>query len=431
MTAVATDPQIDDSSAGADRAQSARGLTVAYLVNQYPMTTQSFIRREIAGLEAVSVSVERFAVRRWDTELVDEADRAEQARTRVILDSGGMGLAVAMLTTMFARPLQFLKAARWAWKLGRRASRGRWVHAVYLAEACVLRRWLAERNIPHVHAHFGTNSTTVVLLCRMLGGPPYSFTCHGPEEFDQAYALGILEKVQHCAFVVAISDFCGSQVMRWSRFDDWHKVRQIRCGVDAMFLDLVPTPVPDVPRLVNVGRIGASKGHYFLVQAIAKLVAEGVEVHLTIVGDGFRRKNIEALIERHSLHRNVTITGWQSNEKVREHILASRALAMPSFGEGLPLVIMESLALRRPVLSTYIAAIPELVKPGECGWLVPAGSIDKLSDAIRAILNAPVERLEAMGEAGAKAVAERHDSRKEAARLAELFAESIRGEAKS
>lgn len=431
MTLTDTERATIESPAhrGAARGSSARGLTVAYLVNQYPMTTQSFIRREIAGLEAAGMTVARFAVRRWDQPLVDENDRAELARTRVVLDAGGVGLVVALLKAMFMRPLKFLKAARWAWMLGRRASRGRLVHAAYLAEACLLREWLTQSRIPHVHAHFGTNSTTVVLLCRMLGGPPYSFTCHGPEEFDQPIALSLREKVEHAAFVVAISDFCGSQIMRWSRFADWPKVKQIRCGVDAMFLDAPPVPIPSAPRIVNVGRIGASKGHYFLVQAIARLVADGVDVHLTLVGDGPMRADLEALIALHGIKRNVTITGWQSNEAVREQILASRALVMPSFGEGLPLVIMESLALRRPVLSTYIAAIPELVKPGECGWLVPAGSIDQLTDALRAVLTAPAEQLDRMGEAGAKRVADRHDSRKEAARLAELFAEAVRARA--
>ena len=430
-TAVETEHHAAAAAQTATRrdAASARGLTIAYLVNQYPVTTQSFIRREIAGLEVIGIKVERFAVRRWDTPLVDENDRAEQARTRVVLDAGAMGLAIASLKAMFTRPLKFLRAARWAWLLGRRSPRGVLIHAIYLAEACVLREWLAAARVPHVHAHFGTNSTSVVLLCRMLGGPQYSFTCHGPDEFDQPEALALREKVEHAAFVVSISDFCSSQIYRWSRFADWPKVKQVRCGVDAMFLEAPRTPVPAVARLVNVGRIGRAKGHYFLVQAIAKLVGEGLDVHLTLVGDGFARKDVEALIARHGIERNVSITGWQSNEVVRQHILASRALVMPSFSEGLPLVIMEALALRRPVLSTYIAAIPELVKPGECGWLVPAGSIDELSAAIRELLAAPTSQLERMGDAGAARVAERHDSRKEAARLGELFEQAVRAEA--
>ncbi len=427
MTVLETPAPTDQSHRPASGVcpHAKRELAVAYLVNQYPMTTQSFIRREIAGLEAAGVRVERYAVRRWDTPLVDEHDRAEQARTRVVLDVGSIGLALALFKALFVRPLKLLAAARWACTLGRRSPRGMLVHGVYLAEACVLRGWLDETKVPHVHAHFGTNSTTVVLLCRMLGGPPYSFTCHGPEEYDQPYAIALKEKVEHAAFVVAISDFGASQIYRWARFVDWPKVKQIRCGVDAMFLDAPRLPVASAPRIVNVGRIGASKGHYFLVQAVAKLVAEGVDVHLTLVGDGPLRKDVEALIERHALQRHVSITGWMSNEKVREQILASRALAMPSFAEGLPLVIMEALALRRPVLSTYVAAIPELVTP-DCGWLVPAGSIEQLSDALREVLSAPVERLERMGDAGAARVAARHDSRKEAARLADLFEQAVR-----
>ena len=420
-------PAPSESRRDPSPAASARGLTVAYLVNQYPMTTQSFIRREIAGLEAAGVTVERFAVRRWANTLVDENDRAEQARTRVVLDVGALGLAMGLLGAMFTRPAKFVRAARWAWTLGRRSRSGLLRHGIYLAEACVLRGWLAGRGIAHVHAHFGTNSTTVALLCRMLGGPAYSFTTHGPEEYDQPHSISLRDKVEHAAFVVGISHFGTSQLKRWARFEDWPKVQQVRCGVDAMFLDAPPVPVPSAPRIVNVGRICAAKGHYLVVQAVAKLVAEGVDVHLTLVGDGVMRKDVEALVARPGIERNVTITGWQSNAAVREHILASRALVMPSFAEGLPLVVMESLALHRPVLSTYVAGIPELVK-AECGWLVPAGSVDDLVAKIREVLATPTAALERMGAAGAAAVAERHDSRKEAVRLASLFEQAIRAQ---
>jgi glycosyltransferase involved in cell wall biosynthesis len=125
------------------------------------------------------------------------------------------------------------------------------------------------------------------------------------------------------------------------------------------------------------------------------------------------------------LKDRVTITGWVNSDRVRDEIVKSRALVMPSFAEGLPVAIMESLALHRPVISTYIAAIPELVQPGVCGWLVPPGSVDDLTDAMRDALRAPQADLDRMGAAGAARVAERHDVTIEVSKLAKLIDQSL------
>ena len=115
------------------------------------------------------------------------------------------------------------------------------------------------------------------------------------------------------------------------------------------------------------------------------------------------------------------ITGWISGSRVREEILAARALVLPSFAEGLPVVLMEAMALRRPVISTYVAGIPELVLPGENGWLVPAGDAASLADTMQACLVTQADVVKRMGMLGHKRVIECHDAREEAAKLAVLF----------
>ena len=106
---------------------------------------------------------------------------------------------------------------------------------------------------------------------------------------------------------------------------------------------------------------------------------------------------------------------------MRTEIVAARALVLPSFAEGLPVVIMEAMALRRPVVSTYVAGIPELVRPGREGWLFPAGDVDALVAALEEMLATPTETLEAMGQAAYVRVLERHAIDTEAAKLARLF----------
>lgn len=395
---------------------------IAYLINQYPQSSQSFIRREILAVEKLrGRAVERFSVRRWNVQLVDEGDRAEQARTRVVLDAGGLGLLSATLKALFTRPAKFFSALRLALKVGRRSHRGPLYHLVYLAEACVLLGWLRERGVTHVHAHFGTNSTTVAMLVRALGGPRYSFTVHGPEEFDAPEFLALGEKVRRSDFAVVISEYGKSQLCRWSDVRDWDKIKVVHCGLDGQFLDVAKVPPPAAPRLVCVGRLGEQKGQLVLMEAAAKLARDGVEFELNLIGDGPMRPAIEATIAMHNLGGRVKLLGWKSNAEVAAEVQRSRALVLPSFAEGLPVVFMESLALERPVITTYIAGTPELVQHGVSGWLVPASSVDALAAAMREALAADPARLHEMGRAGAEIVRRNHTATTEAAKLLELF----------
>lgn len=396
-------------------------MTIAYLVNQYPKVSHSFIRREIAGVEASGTKVSRFSIRSCGSELVDEEDKQELAKTRVVLDVGKFGLLFALLNVAITKPRALLKALRLMLQVGWSSERGVVRHLAYLAEACVLLGWFKEEEIIHVHAHFGTNSTTVAMLCRELGGPPYSFTVHGPEEFDKVKAIALEAKINRANFVVAISSFGKSQLYRWCDHQHWSKIHIIHCGVDELFLRQPYVPIPDEPRLVCVGRLCEQKGHLLLIEAAANLAKEGLKFKLVLVGDGPLRPQIEVMIKQFGLQDHIEITGWASNGDVQQQILASRAMVLPSFAEGLPVVVMEALALSRPTISTYVAGIPELVEPGVCGWLVPAGSVEDLTEAMRCALQAPLEKLEQMGRVGSERVAERHNSNIEASNLAALF----------
>jgi colanic acid/amylovoran biosynthesis glycosyltransferase len=395
--------------------------TIAYLINQYPKVSHSFIRREIAAVEAGGVKVVRFSLRSCAAELVDEADHAELKRTRIVLDQGLGNLLRWLLQVALTRPRRFGVALALAGKWGWYSDRGLLRHLAYLAEACVLLQWFAEASVAHVHAHFGSNSTAVAALCHILGGPTYSFTVHGPDEFDQAQAIGLAEKIQRAAFVVTVSSFSRSQLYRWCDSSQWAKIQVVHCGLDDEFFPPIPIPIPSAPRLVCVGRLCAAKGQLLLIEAVHQLVREGIAVQLVLVGDGELRPTIEALITRLQVQDHVEITGWANTSTVRQHLLAARAMVLPSFAEGLPVVIMEALALGRPVVTTYIAGIPELVESGVCGWLVPAGSIETLTAALRAVLQAPIDQLEAMGQAGSSRVFQQHRGTTEAAKLVRLF----------
>jgi colanic acid/amylovoran biosynthesis glycosyltransferase len=396
-------------------------MKIAYLVHYYPKVSHSFVRREIAALEDLGISVDRFSIRSCAGELVDPSDLLELANTTVILDHPKTGLLVNSLRLAVSRPVRFLQALKLTCQIGWGSDRGLLRNLMYLAQACLLVKWFKERGISHLHAHFGINPAAVAMLCHVLGGPTYSFTVHGPKEFDSATGLALGEKIKRAKFVVAISSFGRSQLYRWCDPSDWSKIHVIHCGVDQMFLNTPPQSIADQPQLVCVGRLCEQKGQLLLVEAAARLAAAGLDFKLVLVGDGPLRHQIEEMIAEFGIGDKIIITGWASNLAVQQHILDSRAMVLPSFAEGLPVVIMEALALGRPVLSTYVAGIPELVEPGGCGWLVAAGSVEALTAKMRTILELPVGELEEMGKIGRERVAQAHDVSQEALKLAMLL----------
>jgi colanic acid/amylovoran biosynthesis glycosyltransferase len=394
---------------------------IAYLVNQYPAVSHSFIRREIRALESRGLAVQRIALRGWQGELADAEDREERRRTRYVLKGGPLALLAAVARAAAASPRRFVRALILALRMSRRAQRPMPYHLAYLAEACRILPWLREAGATHVHAHFGTNAAEVAMLAHALGGPGYSFTVHGPEEFDQPLALKLADKAQHAAFVVAVSSYGRAQLLRWIDPAQWDKVKVVHCGLDKSYFAPRPAPPPGTARFVCVGRICEQKGQLLLVEAVAKLAARGVALELVIAGDGEMRPQLEASIARHGLEGRVAITGWIGGEAVRDEILAARALVLPSFAEGLPVVLMEAMALRRAVISTYVAGIPELVRPGENGWLAPAGDLEALCGALEEAAACPVETLERMGNAAFQRAAARHSIDVAAGELARLF----------
>ncbi|MBX3247188.1 MAG: glycosyltransferase family 4 protein [Myxococcales bacterium] len=397
-------------------------MKLAYLVNQYPKISHSFIRREILSIEsAEGTPVARMSVRRVDEPLVDPEDQLEAERTRVVLDVGAAALLRDTAMVAARRPARFLRALKATVKLGARSDRGVLRHLAYLAEACTTARWSEAEGVDHLHAHFGSNSAAVAMLTHELGGPSYSFTAHGTETFDYPPFIGIADKVANAAFVVAVSEYGRSQLCRWSEQEHWDKIHVVRCGADEAFLAEEPTPLPDEPRLVCVGRLSGEKGHLVLMQAAAALARRGVDFQLDLVGDGDLRAPIERFIADHGLEDRVRLLGWGSAEQVRDAIRASRALVLPSFMEGLPVVLMEAFALGRPAIATHVSGIPELVVPGASGWLVPAGAAEPLADAMQEVVQASVPRLTEMGMRGREAVRERHDADREARRLLDLF----------
>jgi glycosyltransferase involved in cell wall biosynthesis len=363
----------------------------------------------------------RFSVRRSPEVLVDPLDLAEQSRTEVLLDGRPLRLLRAVAARAIRSPRRFITATREAFSIGRAASAGPVRTFAYLAEACRLADRLEAEGIAHVHVHFGTNPAAVARLASLVGHVGYSMTVHGPEEFDAPRSLDLGGKIAGARFVAAVSHYGRGQLLRWSAPADWGRINVVRCGTAGLFLREAEEDGAglDSRTFVCVARLSAQKGIPLLIEAAA-MVARDQHFMLRIIGDGEMRPEIETQIRAAGLQDHVRLLGWQGRDVIADEIRAARAFVLPSFAEGLPVVLMEALALGRPAIATAVAGIPELVDD-RAGWLVPAGSATALAEAMRAALATDRQTLAAMAAEGRARVLRDHDVHKNAAGLAALL----------
>ena len=395
-------------------------MRLAYLCNLYPAVSHSFVRREIEGVERAGHEVHRFSLRPARGDLKDEADLREARRTETVLKQGAPALILAALALTLGRPLKTAASLKMACRLAAPGTSSKFRHLAYWLEAAWLVRRMEALRIEHLHAHFGTNPAAVAAIARAWGGPLFSFTVHGPDEFDAPIALSLARKIEAASFVAAISSYGRSQVMRWSDPQDWDKIKVIRCGLDRDFLDAPAVSVPDESiEFVCVARLSGQKGLPLLIAACDRLRAAQERFAVTIIGDGELRDSLAADIRRRGLDDHVRLAGVQTAAEIRDHLRRCRAFVLPSFAEGLPVVLMEALALSRPVIATAIAGIPELVDE-HCGWLVPAGDEEALVDAMRQALHEAAGDLSAKGAVGRERVRRVHDAKQNSCELAEL-----------
>ncbi|EEE43688.1 Glycosyltransferase [Roseibium alexandrii DFL-11] len=394
---------------------------IGYILNTYPVPSATFIRREIHALEDIGFKVTPFACRRFAGDLVDPKDRIEAARTEYLLDGKLADLLLASIRELLTNITGVWRTLP-IWKqLLSNAGGGFVRHVAYLMQAASLRQKASRAGIRHLHAHFGTNATAIAMLAHSLGGPNYSFTAHGPNEFENPAAQSFALKIQNATFVLAISDYCKNLLTSFTQgAEDIEKIHIARCGIE--LADYSPQPPVSATNntFVCVGRLCPEKGQVHIPAAVSALKADFPDIKVILVGDGESRADVEAAIKKHAVEDYVILHGWGSNSEVQDFIKSSRALVLPSYAEGLPIVLMESLALARPVITTTIAGIPELVDVS-CGWLVPPGDVGALTEALRSALSKQPAELKRMGEAGRERVAAMHDIRN----LARAFDDQI------
>lgn len=393
---------------------------IAYLTGEYPRASDTFIQREVAHLRALGHDVLTCSIRTTGAEhLVGPEQRAEHARTFKVLEAMRNPFTLLRAHGRWMRtPGRYLAALCLAWRTAPKGIRGRLYNLIYFAEAGVLATHLADAQVTHLHNHIAKASCTVAMLVGALSGIPWSVTLHGPDIFFEPHHWRIDEKVARATFVACISQFCRSQVMCFADAADWHKLHIVHCGIDPA--RYAPKTSKTGATLLFVGRLTPVKGVPLVIEAVSRLVAQHPMLKLRLVGDGPDRAALEADVAQRGLQDRVAFLGYQSQAEVAEELAQADVFVLPSFAEGVPVVLMEAMASHLPVITTRIAGIPELVEDGVSGSLVPPGNVDALTSALDHILSDPARR-HAYGTAGRRAVTRGYDGQQEAKWLSELI----------
>ncbi|MFV0525350.1 MAG: glycosyltransferase family 4 protein [Acidimicrobiales bacterium] len=407
-----------------------------YLLTHYPRVAGTFLQREILGVEGPEIHVEPVSINPVSShDVATTVDEAEHRRTWYVKAQPRLWMARTVAATVRRHPRAVLGTLGTAVRLAGTDVRRLVFRGLQMVEAILVHERARQVGARHIHAQFGRVPATVALLAAELGrrtGDPewgFSYTVHGFHDFVDDEELRLDRKTAEADFVVGISDFTRSQLMRTSAVEHWDRIHVVRCGIDLdAFTYRDPRPLPARPVIMLVGRLSPEKGVEVLLDALARLTAAGRDLELRIVGDGPDRAGLEKRVSELGLGDRVGFLGELPPAEVSERLADADVFCLPSFAEGLPVAIMEAMARGVPVVASSIAGIPELVVDGVTGALTPAGSVDGLVVALQRLLTDDQTRL-AMARRARDRVGAYHDEQVTLPAMRWLLVEATRSAA--
>lgn len=375
--------------------EKTRAASIAYLVSQYPAASHTFIRREVEALRRRGIDIRTFSIRRpQDDELLAEHDSREAKATCYVLSASPSAMIAAQFWGFARSPRRYLATLGLALRHRVPGVRALVWSIFHFVEAIVLARELHRADIARLHNHFANSGATVGLLAARYLGLRWSLTLHGISETDYPAGVLLADKIAYAEMVACVSWFGRAQAMRLVDPDQWHKFMIVRCGVERSSFDGLSVALPRPPgsslNAICVGRLSPEKGQAGLIEAVARLRADGRDVRLTLVGDGPDRATLQAHVRAAGLDTVVSFVGRLDERRTLEAIAASDVLVSSSFMEGLPVVLMEAMALGRPVIAPLVAGVPELVEDGINGLLFIAADWAGFAAALARIADDPI-----------------------------------------
>lgn len=358
---------------------------IAYLVSQYPAYSHTFILREVLQLRQFGVDIVTSSINASDRPLdkLTEVERQEAEQTFYIKPQGMIKALFALLKTLLVNPIGVLRGVKQCFKLGGWHIKRVLYQFFYLLEALLLGQWMQTQQVKHLHVHFATPAASVGLLVKTVFGYSFSFTVHGPDELYDVSHYNLPEKILAADFVFCISHYARSQMMKLSPIQAWSKFDVCRLGVDTERFKPAVKKQNAVCELLCVGRLTPAKGQAILLEAVATLKQQNISVHLTLVGTGTDEQNLKQHVEQLGITEQVTFTGAVDQDHILDYYHAADVFVLPSFAEGLPVVLMEAMAMEIPCITTTITGVPELIENGQNSVLVPASDSQGLAAAIQ------------------------------------------------
>jgi colanic acid/amylovoran biosynthesis glycosyltransferase len=401
---------------------SPQPLRIGYLVSKYPAVSHTFILREVAALRERGIAIEVASVNDSPAPSeMTEFERNEAGRTFYIKRAGAIGALKAASWMIVRRPSGLLRGLRAALNLGGSDIARILLCSFYFVEAAILAKWLEERSLTHLHVHFATPAATVGLILTHMAPVTLSMTVHGPDEFYDVTNYFLAEKITAARFVICISFFARSQLMKLSPGKDWQKFDLARLGVDCShFTPRAFRASPKPFQILCVGRLVSTKGQRILIQAVERLIQAGRQVQLRFVGDGPDRKELENMVRERGLSSNILFEGAINQDRIQTYYEAADIFALASFAEGIPVVLMEAMAMEIPCVASRINGIPELIRDGVDGLLVAPSDIEGMAGALARLMDDPALR-EWLGKAGRVRVQQSYELSSSADRLAAVF----------
>ena len=397
-------------------------MKLGYLVSQYPALSHTFVLREVRALRSCGIEVCVVSVRRCDRSTAKlSADEAEEAmQTFSVLGAGYLHAIIANLCILCRHPLGYLRGLLYAWSLSRGTPKLVLMYTFYFLEAVVAGDYFERQQVRNIHTHF---SSTVLLVLARIFCVRYSLTVHGSGEFVDVIGFHLAEKVAGATFVATVAQYGMSQVLNASEAAHWHKVVVLPLGVDvdAYRPKSSPRRAPGEPfRLLSVGRLSAPKGYPILIEAVALLRGRGRNVRLTLVGEGPLRTALEGQIAVRGLGDLIYLAGACNHDRVVSFYDSSDAFVLSSFLEGVPVVLMEAMAMELPCVATWITGIPEIIETDVEGLLVPPASASAIADAVTRLMEDP-EGARRLGIAARRKVLAKYHLGRNVERLAQEF----------
>jgi glycosyltransferase involved in cell wall biosynthesis len=407
---------------------AAKTVRMAYLISRYPAVSHTFILRELRQLREAGFDIRSASVNPPDRELADMTpDEVEETGSTYYLKRHGLQGALLGHLWGWCHPRAYWRGLKAGLGFGGWDLKRSLFGLFYFTEALMLARWLEQQRLQHLHVHFATAAANIVLILKQMVPMTLSLTIHGPDEFYDVAGEKLLDKIEAADFLVCISRFARSQLMKLSPASAWSKFEVCPLGVDVAHYNPQPTVASDRPfTVLCVGRLTPAKGQHLLLEACASLRDWGHVLRLVMVGTGPDEASLRASAEALGIQELVTFTGAQNQDQVRAWYRDSDVFALPSFAEGVPVVLMEAMASGVPCLTTRITGIPELIRDGIDGLLVTPSDVQELADSL-ALLKDDAKLRRELGEAGRHRVAQAYNLPHNVARLGEIFLARLGG----